>query len=505
MAAPSRTQIETRTTLPKYKVSIYLPTFLGGVNMWDVIPNNMVESVDVSLESSGNKNNGIAFGTYVSQSATIKFSYDAAGPLSGGLRYRPLKITKVRIEYAYGTSDYITCFEGVLTTLSFTDSDVTYACSGYEQYIKDTKLFTKVFYKRPIATETTLASMENPDDSSYVGGMINEMLWRSGGRPWLQKDIRYNEDSAGFKFWYMCDQSLFSPQYTWLNGENLFDDMLLLVRAAGGQIYQNKNIIQYREPLSYANAIAPIYTFGTNTFESVSVTNDSAEQVDKLIATYTPRALEPVQEVYSDTTPIFIDTNESKTLELETQLPTYEYTSYDLQAIDLDGKVITIPVTSTVETAQKVTKVIVNNLGKPILIHTVKIKGRPVGARQEKQVTYGSGLNEKTLENNPYIQDEYHAAQITRMTYDFYAETKPVFTLNGCIYDPDRYIGELVYFNYSLFGYQYVVMRIISINPQNTGSTMDVQLVPVDGLPIRDDMFIIGTFYDDSTVKQLSY
>lgn len=508
MAPITRAQIEAAVTQPIYKIEVWVPTILGGVEMWDVVAPEYVLSISGSQESTGNTTNGLAFGMQVAPKATITFTEDASSAFGGSLRFRPILDTRVRISFTYDNADWIIAFEGVLTSISFNEYTITYQCAGFDELIKQTKIRTVVDYNRPIATKTTVASQENPDLPGYTGGTINEILFRSGGRPYEQRDFNYTYDSPGMKFWYTCDQSLFAPEWTWLNDENLLDEVFTLVRAAGGQLYQTTNIIKYVEPLSFATGTS-IYKFTTDTFQSAEWNGNPSDKVGTLTCTYTPRRVEPLQEVANDETPRYFEPSEQKTFTIETNLPVYTYAlnetdKFVAKYVDMRDASPTI---NNIEVhAQKIIITLTNPSNTtPMVLYSTKIKGRPIAAGQSNTIQVGNGLPERIMEDNPYIQNEQHALRLATMTHDFYGDIKPIITLSGATFDPQRYVGELVTFRYDEFTYLDVAMRIVAIRHTAGGSLMDVDVVEVTGLPTRNNMFIIGNTYSDGEWHQVSY
>ncbi len=72
-------------------------------------------------------------------------------------------------------------------------------------------------------------------------------------------------------------------------------------------------------------------------------------------------------------------------------------------------------------------------------------------------------------------------------------------------FDPDRFIGEIVQLDSTYNSEPTHYFRIIRISHENTGKAMSVDLVRVNDIPARSDMFIIGTSYLSGTTKELSY
>lgn len=511
MAAPTRAQIEAWYVLPKYKVEIFCPVYLSTWG-WVELSNDNISKVSGSIQGS-QENNGLSFGASVDVSFTVEVARETTLYYVGEIWKTPLRSSKLRVSYGFDTSDFIFAAEGIVTSIEVTETEITLTCSGFVNVIKDTKFYSNVFYNRPVATLTSSVTQENPDLPNYNAGMLNEIFWRSGGRPVEQYGTNgYTDDNT--VFWYSCDQSLFNPEWIWINGDNLLDDALTLVRSVGGQLYQDNNgVMRYVQPLLLADGSSN-FTYTTDHFSTVSFSIDSSDMANKLTSTYTPRRLEPMQEVYSDTTPRLLESMQTMNVVLETQLPIYEYDSITVQncikAMNFNGDSVVPGIEQIKTSAQRIEFVLTNATPYAMVIHSIIIKGRPLGARDEGQVSFTRSGDrttpEKLLETNVYIQNEAHARKIAQMTLDFYAEARTLLHLKGAIYDTDRFVGETVHVDYPAMQIYNQPCRIVAITHDLTGVNMDVDLVSLDvGIPVRSNMFIIGTVYSNSDNKQVSY
>ena len=82
---------------------------------------------------------------------------------------------------------------------------------------------------------------------------------------------------------------------------------------------------------------------------------------------------------------------------------------------------------------------------------------------------------------------------------------RPVRHLTGCGFDPDRFVGEIVGLTYAPWGLSNTPHRISSIAYSDLGAAMDVDLVPITGLPVNADFYIVAHSYTSSDNKMLSY
>lgn len=524
MPAPSRVQIEANIAQPTYRIDIWYP----GTG-WIELPDSSIVDVSGINESVGSQDNGLAFGTSVEPKATIQTEMFVVSTADKLISDTYWLMKRMRIGFGFETSDPVTVFVGPIRERRIDGDDVTIELQSNLEFVRNAKFYSPLYFDRPIATKTTAASVENPSSGSYVAGMINRILWEAGGRPYEQANINYFETDAAFRFWYSCEQALLTPDWSWVSSDNLVDDLFTLARAGGGQIYQDNNgVIRYVQPFSFADlsSYGPLYTpfeYTDAYFESYSESATSFEQVGTVACTYTPRAIQPLQVVYEDQTPRFLQPSESQVLLLETTWPVYEFynmisdselTKQAFTVTKLNGQSTLFSIGTVTKYATRIEIAVGNpSATEPIIIHAIKILGRPVTAEEEKIVSYGSGEPKRNIESNVYIQNERFASRMVRMVYDFYAHNRPIVTLKNAIYDPDRFVGELVtldsYYNrvYSGGGYSSNndLYRIINIRHSVTGTVMDVDLTVVTGLPTRDQMFLVGTSYLSANTRKLSY
>lgn len=503
MTKPTRSQIEAVYAFPTYKVEILIP--LSG---YTTITNAYVASISGNIDSSGSDSNAVAFGTPNDPNATLEVeNYSIAGHYLSE-RYWIGKL--VRISYGFSTN-FSVVFTGPITSIRVTDELVQYELGGTQTYLRDSlKLNTPIYYRRPVATATTNTSVEDPTAVNYAAGLLNYAFWQAGGRPYQQKGISYTESDSGFRFWYVCDQSLMIPEYSWFS-ENSLEEIYAFCRAVGGQLYQDaEGVLHYAQPLEFANTVgySDYYTFTDSVFQGYREEINTIEETGTLKATYTPRRVQPTQQVIEDKTPRFFTPGETKVIELAPQLPIWEYVNINASALIaqlIDGRDVTPTIGTIEQYASKLIITITNPSDIPMFLYSITIEGRPLAAGDEVSMSYGTLPPERTLENNVNVQNEEHARRLTKLVYDFYSALKPIITLNDVQFDTDRYIGELVKLNSRFKNDPYALYRIIRIAYNGSGTSMDIGLIDVSELPTKNDMFIIGNTYASNTIKQLSY
>jgi len=502
MAYPTRGQIDTTTVNPTYKIEI-----LDTAYAWQDITNSVM-SVSGSV-ATGNDSNGLAFGSSVLVTGSIVVLRDTVSGVS--MESPALRMTKIRVYMKWDTSDFVQIFTGVIRGIQSDGDQVTYDLTGIDAYLNNVKIYTSVYRRKMIALSTGLVS----DDPSVVTtGLLNELFWRAGGRPYGQGFV----ESATVKFFYQCTNSLQTPEYSWISGENMLDEAYVLVRAAGGQLYQDDNgVLNYVQPLLLA-AGSQVFTITDSMFGTYAKQIASELSVGTIKSTYTPRELGPTQEVYADTNQFPIQASAFKDFQLETQLPVYIWdatTPITIVATTFDGNTVTPTLSNMVYTATRVTGRMTNpNSTQPIVIQSIKLRGRPIIADEDKTTSYGSTQPERTLENNVYVQTIDAANRLCNLVYDFYTGTRPTITLGDMFFDPDRYVGEIVklssirhqIYNGSIFVNDTATnLRIQSMTVDLASGTMSLTLTPVDNIPVQNNMYIVGTSYATTDTRLLSY
>jgi len=501
MSLPTRDQIESSIALPKYRVEIH-----NGIS-YSTVNDDYIHDVDGVLEITAN-NNGLAFGIHAIPKAKIEMTDDFASVA--------WKLHKVRISFTFDTADFVQVFEGVLTDRSRSGHYLTFEARGWDAIIERKKIHTEMFYRRPIATQTTLSSIDDPNEPGYNAGLLNRIMWESGGRPYEQISTY---DSA--LFYYSFDQALLKPKWSWISGENAWEEANKLIKAAGGQLFQNDDgVIYYKQPLSFGIVNGTPFEISDDDFVSISEKETARDQVATIKTQFIERNLQATQTVYELDDTFAVIPGEIVTKEIEMKWPVYTYTLdssgnipfTSIKAVYPDGR----QVTSTSELAftyeltysylnATLLQVSFENLtDEPLTVEDINIQGRPVTEGPSGNVTYGSGIPELELESNVYVDSEVHAQRLIRMYYDFYNNSRAIITLEGMGYDPDRYIGEIVQFDYTTWSYS-GLYRITAKRHSNTGSRMTIDIVPINNLPTRDDVFIIGTTYNNTDIRYVSY
>lgn len=471
-----------------------------------------VQSINTKLQTTNNVDNAFAFGTIATAETTIN--------ITDAYVITNWQLANIRVSYGFDTSDKVVAFEGVIIKRHRQNRVYQYVCAGFDYLIARKKIYTGVFYRRPIATKTTATSVEDWTVPLSKPGILNRIFFTVGGRPYEQPAYSSDPD---FKFWYSFDQSIVAPRWAWVTGEDAWEEVYRLVRAAGGQLYQDVDgVVYYKQPLTfgYVASGAILYEFTSNTFQTIQEDASTVENLDTVKANFVERVLQPMQEVYNSSTPKLLPAGEATNVPLEMQYPVYQYANYTtaarliasgaaIKATFLDGRDATQNASFTVvidtQAAQLLDLTFTNATGEPISLNKIALHGRPVTVGSESVATYTSGDGaELMLEDNIYVQSFAQAYRLVRMFYDFYHTNRALITLGGVGYDPDRYLGEVVELTYSDWSLANTRHRIIALDYAN-GDLMSVVLAPISGLITRDDVFIVNSTYADGTSKMVSY
>lgn len=491
--------------------AIYSASIYSGGSWVDVT--SSILAISGSAEASQSSDNALAFGDF----SDTRIAVVAALALQSYTWGRtPFKVTFT----VNGTA--AEAFHGVITERERTLSDLTYTCEGFAALLRDTKVYSPLFYRRPVATKTTAASVEDPSNIAYVAGPLNWLMWQAGGRP-AEQDYVY--PSAAF--YYSFDFALLAPDWAWLAGEDGWSEGLKMVQAAGGQLYQGPDgIIHYRNPYAIADGSVGAFAYTLSSFADLREQQSSRHVATQFTVPFIPRALRPIQDVAEDTTPRFIPAGEQAIFSVEPKWPLYTLdTQSGLVRAPLDGSSIsdlrsedlTIVTAldaaatqgvdyfcSVVFAAQRLAVTITNLSTWPIAIYKVKLRGQPILPDEAGSVTVGSGTVAKTAaEGNPYVQTRQHAERLASLYLAFYGAAHPLRSVSGLLFNPALTIGALG--TLTALDLSAVAHVVSAIRHSETGVKMDVDLVEIAGLHALSEFYIIGTDYSAASSKILGY
>jgi len=364
--------------------------------------------------------------------------------------------------------------------------------------------------RRAPATKTTASSVEDPDNGAYVGGLINELFWRAGGRP--------NEQSGTYPsaaFYYSCEQAIRAPDWSWVAGENGYEEIKRLAQAVGGQIAQGMDgVIRYKQPLTMVGSVAQTFTIAD--FRELTWRAVSRDQYAKTFTmSYTPRRALPVQEVVNDTTYRTVAAGETLTIDLEPRYPVVA-SSWVLDAGTLKEKNLTITffdgalaayhattgfTTTTTVKAMRLTIAVTNHTSRHMQISKIVVSGSPVAPGEVETVTVGSGDPARIMEENAFVQTKAHALALVTMALSFYGVARAVRTLTELVYSTARTIGETVALTVSELSLSAAPHIILTKRHTETGRVMELELVDAAGLPALADYWLVASGAQSGTHK----
>lgn len=456
-------------------------------------------------ELTGNRDNALAFG----DSSDSKASVEVKDSLAASAWAR----TPIRVTFTINAGSG-KAFAGIITGRDREGAKMRFSCTGYAELIRATKAYSPPFYLRPVATKTTAASVEDPTSGSYQAGLINWILWQAGGRP-IEQNFNGTYQTAA-KFWYSCDQAALAPKWSWAAGEDGWAECQKLAQASGGQMFQaSDGTVCYRQPYGYADA-SPLYLFNEDVYSGEPTETASAMKLSTSVrCSYVTRAERPMQKVAEDSTPrqIYPGAVETITVEPSWPITTLEaetngsLKSDAIQATFGSGEkaVLGTHYTATaVVQAHQVILTITNTSAYPIQLWGYVLKGKPIMASESGSVVVGSGNDQRTIDDNPYIQSEQHARRLANLYLLYYSTPRPVRTIRRCVFDPSRTVGEVVSLTISRWGIVAQPHIILSIQHDETGLFSDYQLAYVGDLPKASDYFQIGPSYSGQS-KKITY
>lgn len=403
-------------------------------------------------------------------------------------------------------STFVGVCHGVITQRSDDGTALTFTLTSLFDYVRRTKTTSPLRQHRPIATQTTSLSLEDPDVIGYQGGLINEIFWRSGGRPVAQ--------SGGYPaapFYYHCDGTAIAPPYTWVDGENLLDELNALCEAAGGQVYQDRDgVLRYVHPLNLAEPPGgTIPDITASDFGSISIDETLDTTFSAVTANFARRAEQPPQELINDRTTRTVPAGGTLDVDLAFQWPITQIASISAKGATFDGIALSATTTIIKQSGQRLSIRLTNpNTTRPMHVDSIVIKGQPVTVIGEGGARYGTAMLDTdtlSLNDSLAIQTEQDALRRCRMAYDFYATPRPIYRLTGLPPRLDLGIGQYVSFSWARRGLIGVSCRVLRIVYQQSGASMDLDLVDMTGLLKRGDVFIVGQSYPPGAQREVAY
>lgn len=461
------------------------------------------------------------FGGATLPTATLETTL--SGPTTGWYRAPVYAELKVDVDGVAGSWER--CFSGILKRQE-PNGDATgyiYEAGGWDDDIGKIRVQTPLRYRRFLATKTTASSIEDPDDPDYRAGILNEVFWKAGGRPYDQAASYTSAD-----WYYGCDGTSVAPKWSWVDGENAWSEALALAEDAGGQIYMDAfGVIRYVNPLHLAEVVggAPVIR-DTGPWEAGAILHDGKPRptID-LSAAYNAatcrfqyRDLQPRQEVYSARAPFRVGPEATVEHTLTTQWPVRWRTEagvvdYTIRPVCVDyaGAPVSLTISVTAEYAQSLVVSFTNPLSEPVMVAKIAVDGRPVSVVHEGEARYvGARFDanaardvERRLADSIYTQTEPAALRRARMAVLFDGIPRPVYTGVRVPYLSGVNVGGYARFYSARLGLSDVPCRIIAKQIEASGRAMTLDLASVEGLRKLSELWVVGQTYAASDERRM--
>lgn len=496
---PTRAQIEADVIQPTVSVE-----FFNGSDWVDVSEHVLSTRVHTQLPRAFDLGAGVIPSASIVLSSAVNTHNPAFAP--------------IRVHFGLAGTSTLRRFAGYVTSVSRNEVQTVWEARGVAAAIAAQTIRIPVRRGRPAHTATTSTSIEDPNHPSYAAGMINEVLWRAGGRPLQQQSVFSNA-----LWYYDCTHALLTPEWSWLDAENPWEDIARLCRSVGSLIYQDEQGVVRVRSVIHAHAGSSVYAWtdqpvsfsqrvaqNISNYQSIEEKTDFETVLSAVTVKYIRRTVTGVVECYSDTTARYIPPAHSLPLQLETSEPILRLDRIEVDAASsVSGKAVVLQQTGVQAIAHTVTVTVQNTTNEPVIVTAVRVYANVIQAIEEGSVTESrssSTVTQRDLrtEMNPYVQNELHARSLARLLIDLYGIQRPVVTLRKCVSDPDRVVGQVVSITSSRLSYTNQRCVIEAID-NDTNSWMDVSVVPTTGLPTVSDFFIVNESLANSTVRAIGY
>lgn len=505
--------------------SYYTAEYHNGT-AWTALARDAVVSVSGLTEGGGSSDNGLATGADSSVSFSLSLRRSALTTVADKLRVR---VTFTIESTAHGRVTARSAV-GQVSGLAYSDAKDTWdiSCEGIKAIIGQVRGYSHMYERVPIAKKTTSSSPTSP--TSTLCSPMEWLLLSAGGWP-LARDF----ENAGALFYYDLDQSPFAADYAWFAGEDGWAELLNLVRAAGGQLYQRQDgVLVYRQPLAWGD-VSATWTFSDTGVNSTSRQVYTApltyQRSDRKVATevrcqFTKRRVYPLQTVYEEKNPYALEADELRkiTIQFDQPLNSIE-TASGVAAIrpPMDGVSLLpaalvvvnaagLPVvqglsgyTHTLITrAQWAELQLRNRTGGTIHLYQISLRGEPVGTGGSGSVSAGTAGETLNIDDSALIQRYSHAEALCKLYLDFSDEGRPVYTFSAR-FNPSVDIGHAVLLESRRLSLTGLRCIIINKSHDKTGHDMTLDVVPIEDLPKSSDFYRIGTTNYSGQSRRLFY
>lgn len=429
----------------------------------------------------------------------------------------------------------------------------------------ETPLFRSRKVATPIPKQVSVDNLKKQDPTikdGYSVGIINTILWLMGGRPHKYKSLYITQDPyvAGEypKFYFDCQASVINPEWIWFNYENLKEDLAQLCKASGGLLTQDLDgVIRFKNVFGAKKAWNG-FTITDSTFTKLSISEKGTEPYSKVITTYTPRYLAGSQEIYRAVINEYLNYGQSVERQIDFTKPVFKmvnktisgqltdtivgdnftYVKDKMNVVDVFGtkqviaaklsphNILYIPKYVAAGTAgsfvveqdkavissQSTTLTLKNTISgaNTVFVGEVSLYGRTLEAgsqetyiRKLKQFPTISGYKELRLPDNPYVQSESQAVRLVNTAKYLLENPRQQLQVEGVPMASGIALGETIKLNsvlHTLSG-EYQITNISFANNLRQAS---LTLLSLSGIYGEDELFIIGSEYNDADSRLLS-
>jgi len=268
----------------------------------NLVPSRYVQDVSITHTMETGFTSGVTLGRIAPPEATLTLIKNPFNLFTQ--REYNWRLANVLVMYSINQLDYYPAFAGFIESRVESLTSISVQACGYLKYLEFYRHLTPLWENKPVATivpdpplpysSVTWAAFNNSQDpttlSGSLTGTINTILWLSGGRPFKYK--QYLEDTGqNPRFYFDCDPSIMTPKFTWLNQEDVTEDITSLCIAGGGQITQSADgVVKFINALSYTNSTNN-FVLTDSMFTDMTVEDEAAVTFGKVITTFSPRYL----------------------------------------------------------------------------------------------------------------------------------------------------------------------------------------------------------------------
>lgn len=315
----------------------------------------------------------------------------------------------------------------------------------------------------------------------------------------------------------VLDYGIYTIPVVWMHTENLWQELSLLAQAEGGRLYFSPTgalTFENAAHLISGSHATSVATFPINRYADLAATTALPDYWNKVIITYSPYVMEPLQQVWqcTDPTHMYVRAGETNTITADFTSPVVNLQALragtDYVAMTAGGLICNSDVTITVTAkAQEAAIAIANTTSgataKDLYITELRLYGRPLVMGDQQKIELvdtaalvtQAGEREKTISENLYIQSWAQGNGLGHYLLDLGRTPRMTLKATTIKAMPWLEIGDRVTFtekNGATVGDGFV-HRINLSQPAGSGIIMDIDALPVSDLIRSANYFQLGT------------